>query len=176
MLRIRFTAALAGVVPVLALIGAAIPALALPVVPEGAAAPAHPRPSAHASRSAFRVAVSLHYGTPANASGYSVVVATGGREAWIFGGTNPGGPSTPVAERWNGSTMTASALPAGLTGFISDASAPSATDIWAASEYGGYVVHWDGARWRLAMRWRGGIITGLTAVSANDVWVFGTTA
>jgi hypothetical protein len=176
MLRIRFTAALAGLVPVLALIGAAVPALARPAVPKGAAAPAHPRPTANASRSAFRVAVSLHYGTPADASGYSVVVASGGREAWIFGGTNPGGPSTPVAERWNGRTMTASALPAGLTGFISDASAPSATDVWAASEYGGYVLHWDGARWRLAMRWRGGIITGLTAVSANDVWVFGTTA
>lgn len=176
MLRIRFTAALAGLVPVLALAGAAVPALAWQVAPSGTAAPAQARPAARATRSAFRVAVSFHYGTPANASGYSVVVATGGREAWIFGGTNPGGPSTPVAERWDGHTMTPSALPAGLTGFISDASAPSATDIWAASEYGGYVLHWNGTRWRLAMHWHRGVITGLTAVSANDVWVFGTTA
>src|SRR5215813_10360282 len=116
MLRIRLTAALAGLVPVLALAGAAVPALAWPAAPLGAAASAHARPAADAGRSAFRVAVIRHYGTPANASGYSVVVATGGRQAWIFGGTNPGGPSTPVAERWNGSTMTASALPAGLTG------------------------------------------------------------
>ncbi len=122
------------------------------------------------------MAVSRHYGTAGNASGYSVVVATGGREAWVFGGTNPGGPSRPVAERWNGRRMTPSALPTGLTGFITDASAPSATDIWAASEYGGYVLHWDGVRWRLAMHWPRGMITGLTAVSADDVWVFGTTA
>jgi hypothetical protein len=179
MLRIRFTAALAGLVPVLAL-AVAVPALAGQAAPgrasAGASVRAHARPAASTSRSAFRVAVSIHYGTPANASGYSVVVATGGREAWVFGGTNPGGPSTPVAERWNGRTMTASALPAGLTGFISDVSAPSATDIWAASQYGRYVLHWNGTRWRLAMRWRSGMITGLTAVSANDVWVFGTTS
>jgi len=175
MLRIRFTAALAGLVPVLAL-AVAVPALAWQAAPSRASAPARPRPAASTSRSAFRVAASFHYGTPANASGYSVVVATGGREAWVFGGTNPGGPSIPVAERWNGRTMTPTALPAGLTGFISDASAPSATDIWAASQYGRYVLHWNGTRWRLAMRWRGGMITGLTAVSANDVWVFGTAA
>jgi hypothetical protein len=175
MLRMRFTAALAGVVPVLAL-AVAVPALAWQAAPDRTSAPAHARPAASTSRSAFRVAVSLHYGKRANASGYSVVVATGSREAWVFGGTNPGGPSTPVAERWNGRAMTPSALPTGLTGFISDASAPSATDIWAASQYGRYVLHWNGTRWRLAMRWRDGMITGLTAVSANDVWVFGTTA
>jgi hypothetical protein len=72
--------------------------------------------------------------------------------------------------------MTPSALPPGLTGFISDASAPSATDIWAASEYGGYVLHWNGTRWSLAKRWAGGMITGLTAVSAHDVWIFGAVA
>jgi hypothetical protein len=176
MLRIRTTAALAGLLPVLALTGAAAPALARPTAPGGVSAPAHSAPHVRAVTSAFQVAVSRHYGTSANASGYSVIVATGGREAWVFGGTNPGGPSRPVAERWNGRTLTPSALPARLTGFISDASAPSVTDIWAASEYGGYVLHWNGARWRLAMRWPRGMITGLTAVSASDVWVFGTTA
>jgi hypothetical protein len=176
MLRIRLIAALAGLVPVLALTGAADSALARPAVPGGASAPAGPVRAVKASTSAFRVVVSRHYGTPGNASGYAVIVAAGGREAWVFGGTNPGGPSKPVADRWNGRTMTPSALPAGLTGFISDASAPSATDIWAASEYGGYVLHWNGVRWQLAMRWPGGIITGLTAVSASDVWVFGTRA
>lgn len=176
MLRIRFTAAMAGLVPVLALSGAAVPALARPAAMGGVSSPARSVQHARATRSAFQVAVSRHYGVRGNASGYSVIVATGGREAWVFGGTNPGGPSRPVAERWNGRTMTPSALPAGLTGFISDASAPSATDIWAASEYGRYVLHWNGARWRLAMRWPRGMITGLNAVSASDVWVFGTTA
>lgn len=176
MLRIRFTAALAGLVPVVALTGVAVPAFARPAAPGGVSARAHPVPHARATTSAFQIAASRHYGAAGNASGYSVIVAAGGREAWVFGGTNPGGPSRPVAERWNGRTMTPSVLPAGLTGFISDASAPSATDIWAASEYGGYVLHWNGARWRLAMRWPRGMITGLTAVSASDVWVFGSSA
>ena len=78
MLRIRLTAALAGLVPVLALTGAAAPALARPAVPGGASAPAHSARPVRASTSAFRVAVSRHYGTPGNASGYSVIVATGG--------------------------------------------------------------------------------------------------
>ena len=56
----------------------------------------------------------------------------------------PAAPARPIAERWNGSTLTPSALPPGLTGFISDASAPSAHDVWAASQYGGYVLHWNG--------------------------------
>jgi hypothetical protein len=176
MLRIRLIAALAGLVPVLALTGAADSALARPAVPGGASAPVAPARAVKASVPAFRVLVSRHYGTAGNASGYSVIVATGTQQAWVFGGTNPGGPSMPVADRWNGRAMTPSALPAGLTGFISDASAPSATDIWAASEYGGYVLHWNGVRWKLAMRWPRGMITGLTAVSASDVWVFGTTA
>jgi len=176
MLRIRFTAALAGLVPVLALSGVAVPAIARPAAPGGVSAPDPSAPQVRARASAFQVAVSRHYGMPGNASGYSVIVATGGRQAWVFGGTNPGGVSRPVAERWNGRTLTPSALPAGLTGFISDASAPSARDIWAASEYGRYVLHWNGTRWRLAMRWPSGMITGLAAVSASDVWVFGTTA
>ncbi|HXB47731.1 MAG TPA: hypothetical protein VNW50_08200 [Streptosporangiaceae bacterium] len=102
-------------------------------------------------------------------------MVTGKRQAWAFGGTNPGGPSAPVAEHWTGAAMMPSALPPGLTGFITDASAPSAADIWAASEYGGYVLHWKGARWYLAKRW-GRMITGLTAVSADDVWIFGAVA
>ena len=175
MLRIRHTAAVAGLVPVLALTGTVGPAVARPALP-GAGIRAQLPSAAEPGRSAFRITVSRHYGAPENASGYSAIVVTGNREAWAFGGTNPGGPSKPVAERWNGRTVTQSALPAGLTGFISDASAPSATDIWAASEYGRYVLHWNGMRWRVAMRRRVGLITGLTAVSPDDVWVFGTTA
>jgi hypothetical protein len=175
MLRVRSTAVMAGLVPVLALAGATAPAMARQAVPGGSGTQHHSPSTARASRSPYRVLVSRHFGQPGNASGYSAIVVTGRRQAWAFGGTNPGGPSTPVAERWNGAAMTPSALPAGLSGFISDANAPSATDIWAASEYGRYVLHWNGTRWYLAKRW-GGMITGLTAVSANDVWIFGAVA
>ena len=173
MLKIRSIAAVAGLVPILALTTATIPAMARQAAAGAAGASHHARSSGRVSRLPFRLVVSSHFGEPGNASGYSAIVVTGRRNAWVFGGTNPGGPSTPVAERWNGAAMTRSVLPSGLTGFISEASAPSATDIWAASEYGGYVVHWNGSQWHLAMRWNGGQITGLTAISADDVWVFG---
>ena len=176
MLRIRSTAAVAGLVPVLAVTGAAAPALARQAAPGAVSIHHHDRFSASGVRPAFRVVVSSHFGEPANASGYSAIVVTGRRQAWAFGGTNPGGPSRPVAERWDGSAMVPATLPPGLTGFISEASAPSPADIWAASEYGGYVLHWNGTRWQLALRRRGSVITGLTAISADDVWVFGTAA
>ncbi len=124
----------------------------------------------------MRVAVTMHYGPLANASGYSVIVATSARHAWAFGGTDPGGPSSsPVAAQWNGSTLTSAVLPCGLPGFISEASAPAANDVWAASQYGRYVLHWDGRHWLVAGHWRHGQLTGLTAISASNVWAFGTT-
>ena len=126
--------------------------------------------------SVFRMAVTRHYGTATNASGYSVIVATGSHQAWVFGGTNPGGPSAPVAALWDGATATTATLPAGLSSFISDASATSGSDVWAASQYGRYVLHYDGTRWRIAKRWQSGQVTGLTAVTPSDVWVFGTVA
>ncbi|MGO8959734.1 MAG: hypothetical protein ACLQFR_20550 [Streptosporangiaceae bacterium] len=163
MLTIRPHAALlAGLVPVLAF-----------APPAGQAG----RTGATTSTSAaFQVRLRQHYGPAGNASDYSVIVAAGKRVAWVFGGTNPGGVSAPVAERWNGRTVAVARLPAGLTGFISDASAPSAHDVWAVSGYGGYVLHWSGRRWYVARRWRGGQITDVAAVTAKDVWVFGTTA
>jgi hypothetical protein len=123
----------------------------------------------------MRVAAIRHYGQADNASGFSVIIATGARQAWAFGGTNPGGPSTPIAAQWNGVNLTPSRLPTGLTGFIDDASAPAANDVWAASQYGRYVLHWNGLGWRIARQWRSGQITDVTATSASNVWVFGTT-
>src|ERR1700758_2809858 len=175
MLRIRSTAAGAGLVPALALASANGPALARQAA-QGAVSPPRPAWSAvPAAVSPYRILASSHFGQPGNASGYSAIVVTGRRQAWAFGGTNPGGPSRPVAEHWTGSAMTRSALPPGLRGFISGGSGPSATDIWAASEYGGYVLHWNGTRWYLARRWDGSI-TGLTAVSAGNLWIFGASA
>jgi hypothetical protein len=158
---LRTIAAVAGLVPVMA---------------GGAAGAVHAHPAAKLSAGRFRVAVSTHYGQADNASGYSVILVTGRRDAWAFGGTNPGGPSVPVAEHWTGGRWGSVALPGRLGSFISDASAPSERDIWAASEYGGYLLHFNGHRWAVARRFRGGLISGLTAASWNDVWVYGTTA
>jgi hypothetical protein len=129
-----------------------------------------------ASSMGWRLAAVRHYGTAQDASGYSAVVAPGRSTAWAFGGTNPGGASAPVALQWNGSRWRSWWLPRRLTGFISDASAPSSRDIWAVSYAGGYVLHWNGTRWWVARRWRQHTaLTGVTALSPTDVWVFGTT-
>jgi len=130
-----------------------------------------------ASSAGWRIATVRHYGSVHDASGYSAVVTTGRRTAWVFGGTNPGGTSAPVAVQWTGSRWRSWPLPPHLTGFISDASAPSANDVWAVSYAGGYVLHWNGRAWAVARRWhQRGALTGVTALSRDDVWVFGTTA
>jgi hypothetical protein len=141
------------------------------------AGPTRPNATRTASASGWRLSVVRHYGATHDASGYSAVVAPGGSDVWVFGGTNPGGASAPVALHWDGATWRSWKLPSGLTGFISSASAPSGRDIWAVSYAGGYALRWNGKHWSVARRWRhGGALTGVTALSGKDVWVFGTTA
>jgi hypothetical protein len=136
----------------------------------GPASPARP------DAPAWRLAASQHFGQPGNASGFSSILNVEGH-TWVFGGTNPGGVSAPVAETETHGGWRASSLPAGLSGFISSASASSEGDIWALSDYGRYLLHWNGRSWRLARSWRqSGVLTDVVAVSWRDVWVFGTSA
>jgi hypothetical protein len=132
-------------------------------------------PAVSVSSSSALTTFPRHYGQPGNFSGYSAIAITGRHAAWVFGGTNPGGMSSPVAVRWNGTRLQPVGMPTGLTGFISAASAPSASDVWAVSDYGGYALHWNGRTWQVAKRWPQGQITGVAALSPRDVWVFGTT-
>jgi hypothetical protein len=133
---------------------------------------------AQAAATGWRLIFRQHYGAPGNFSGYEEVLAPGKSDAWAFGGTDLSGGTapvgTPVAERWNGRTWRGSALPRGLQDTIIAASAASASDIWAVTHFGGYVLHWNGVRWSLAKRLPGaGQLTGVTALSPSDVWVFG---
>jgi hypothetical protein len=188
MLRIRPTAAMAGRIAACATVPVLLAgALSRPADTHPAATQAPPAQSSRlvagsggrpvtTAGADFQLTAGRHYGQRANASGYSVILRAGPDSAWLFGGTNPGGPSAPVAALWDGTTLTTATLPSGLTSFISDASATSGTDIWAASQYGRYLLHYDGSQWRVAKRWPRGQITGLMAISSSDVWVFGTTA
>jgi hypothetical protein len=188
MLRIRPTVAVAGCVTACAAVAALVTGAA---IQSAGPHPAVARPWRAQSTStvdgnhgspvtttgaSFQLTAGHHYGQPANASGYSVIVRTGLDSAWLLGGSNPGGPSEPVAAQWNGSQLTTATLPSGLTSFVSDASATSMNDIWAVSQYGRYLLHYDGMQWRVVKRWQTGQITGLTAISPADVWVFGTTS
>jgi hypothetical protein len=123
----------------------------------------------------WQIAAKVHYGPSGNASGYSAVIAAEKDNAWVFGGTNPGGPSSPAAEHWNGKGWRAWRLPAGLDGFIVAAAASSASNVWAVGE--GYALRWNGARWTVAKSWsQAGGITSVAAISRSDVWVFGSSS
>jgi len=57
-------------------------------------------------------------------------------------------------------------------------SAPTGSDVWAVSQLTGYVLHWDGTTWSVAKKWKESQslprqLTGVTAFSPTDVWVFG---
>jgi hypothetical protein len=126
-----------------------------------------------ARASAFQIVASVHYGPQQNASGYSAVVALAPADAWVFGGTNPGGTSSPTADHWDGQRWRAASLPAGLSGFVVEADASSAKNVWAVGD--GYALRWDGARWSVARTWSSGQVTSVVAVSPQDDWVFGST-
>jgi hypothetical protein len=131
-------------------------------------------PAQAASSPGWRVFYRHHYGVTANYSGYLAVVAPGKTDAWAFGSGNLALPKSPVAAHWNGARWSVAALPAGLTSVINDASAPSSGDIWATSQLGQYVLRWNGKKWSVAHRWTAaGQLTGVTALSAMNVWVFG---
>jgi hypothetical protein len=160
-------------------LGAAIVA-SLPVLaisgPAGHAAFLHPAVRAKPSVSSWRLDVTKHFGPAGFASGYSEIVTTGGH-VWVFGGTNPGGQSVPVAETLVRGRWRPARLPSGLTDFISAASAPAPNDIWAISDYGRYVLRWDGRSWRLIKTWKqAGPLSDVVALSPRNVWIFGTSA
>ena len=158
--------------------GAACAVVASAVLVIGAAVPAQA-----ASAPGWRQVLSQHYGPANDYPAFDAVVASGKNSAWALGGTDlSGGSGTvqrPVAMRWNGTKWSGYKLPSGLTSNIIAASAPAANDIWAVTWFGGYVLHWNGKGWSVAKRlpWNGkGLapeLTGVVAVSATNVWVFG---
>jgi hypothetical protein len=132
-------------------------------------------PARSADEPPWQIAAMVHYGPADYASGYSAVVAPAKDEAWAFGGTNPGGTSTPTAERWTGKRWQAWTLPSGLSGFVVAAAASSPDDVWAVGN--GYALHWNGTRWLLAKAWsQGGETTSVAAITPSDVWVFGSSS
>jgi hypothetical protein len=131
-----------------------------------------PAQAARASAPDWRIAATVHYGPGGNASGYSAVVVPTKTDAWVFGGTNPGGASSPTAEHWDGRRWQPSPLPSGLSDFIVAADASSARNVWAVAD--GYALRWDGSRWSVAKTWpQARQLTSVAAVNRNDVWVFG---
>jgi hypothetical protein len=128
-----------------------------------------------AARPAWQLARDAHYGPAKNESGYDAVLAHSD-EAWFFGGTNLKRTGRPIAERWINDGWRRPVLPSGLTSWIAAASAASAKNVWAVSHLGGYVLDWVDGTWTQAPGWTpqpGRQLTGITAFTKNNVWVFG---
>jgi hypothetical protein len=130
----------------------------------------------------WRPVYGKHYGAAANLSTFGAVVALSKKNIWALGGTdraNGFSPSgSPVAVHWNGSGWASVPMPAGAVGTIGTASAVSASDIWAATVFGGSVLHYNGTRWSVAKHlpqptFSATVITGITALGPTNVWVFG---
>jgi hypothetical protein len=136
-------------------------------------------PAQAALATGWHIVFTQHYGAAANDSGYTAAVAVNPKDAWVFGSTSVAGvpaPGTPVAVQWNGTGWQSSSLPSGLTSDIDAASAISANDIWAVTEAGGDILHWDGTQWSVAKHvtgQEGAVFTGIAAFTDSDVWVFG---
>jgi hypothetical protein len=138
-------------------------------------------PSQAATGTGWQVAFSGHFGPADMSNALLAVTAPSTASAWAVGGTESSGDPgvSPVALQWAGSSWQASALPSGLTGTLGAVSAPAGNDVWAASYLNGYLLHWDGTTWSVAKNWprspngQSGEITGVTAFSPTDVWVFG---
>jgi hypothetical protein len=151
---------------------AVIPALPLTALPGHAAEVTTHR----AAAPGWTLELNQHFGSPGNASGYSTILLSRGH-LWVFGGTNPGGQSSPVISDLVGRRWRTARLPRRLSDFITDASAPGPSDIWAISSYGRYVLHFDGSGWRLVKRWdQPGSFSDIVATSTRSAWVFGTSA
>ena len=119
----------------------------------------------------------VQYGAFSNHSQFGAIVLEHG-QAWFFGGSNVAGAGRPkIAYRKNGHwQLPPPALPPGLRSWIVAASATSPRDIWAVTFLGGSVIRWNGTAWQLATRGRwlaGTQFTGIVALSAANVWLFG---
>jgi hypothetical protein len=136
-------------------------------------------PGAAAASTGWQVAFQAHTGASTIFNGLVSVSASGKASAWAVGGTDLSGgtPGAPLAEQWNGTSWQAATLPGGLTGTLGAVSTPAPNDAWAVSQLTGYALHWDGTSWSVARTWPepqlAREITGVTAFSPADVWVFG---
>jgi len=144
-------------------------ALAVGVVPAVAAASA-PSPWHVVYRHQFAAHSYSDFGT---------ITPGGPGELWAVGGYGVAGNGAAGAVLWKNHRWQVTPVPQPVTlGLITAVSADSASDAWAVTA-NGYVIRWNGSRWRIAKRLAepnqgppGDLPTGVLAISARNVWVF----
>lgn len=111
----------------------------------------------------------------------SAVAARTASDAWAVGSFATPGSFTfnALIEHWNGRRWSLAKSP-GL-GTLASVSIVSAGNAWAVGSDQGVsvIVHWNGHQWLpvpspTSTQWTGSELTGVSAVSAKDVWAVGT--
>jgi hypothetical protein len=129
-----------------------------------------------ASSTGWRVVLTARFGAASDKSGFDAVLAHS-TDAWVFGGTNFSGAGSPVAEHWTAGKWQVTPMPTGLSSWITAASSVSLKSVWAVGRLGGYVLNWTSTGgWSQVTSggWKTGTqFTGITAITQQDVWVFG---
>jgi hypothetical protein len=122
-----------------------------------------------------------------NSTDLDDVAAVSGDDVWAVG-SNHGGQGTLV-EHWNGSSwsLVAAPDPTQIQPSLAAVAAVGRNDVWAVGSFGnpGGIIpystlaeHWDGQRWKVVPspnQTFSSLLTGVAAVSANDVWAVGFT-
>lgn len=93
--------------------------------------------------------------------------AISGTDAWAVGCCTK--HSSPVSH-WDGTTWQAVAVPEDTTELY-DVDHESSTDVWAVGR--NQVMRWDGAQWTVSFSLPDSRWSGVSVLSANNVWVTG---
>jgi len=112
-------------------------------------------------------------------SGFSDITPGGKGEMWAAGGYGVAGNGLAGAILWRHHAWHATPMPGPLKlGEVQAVSADSGSDAWAVTA-NGFIVHWNGTKWRVTKRILepmdgppGIVPSGVLAVSPHDVWSF----
>ncbi|WP_242907436.1 hypothetical protein [Actinomadura terrae] len=144
---------------------------------------------ADASASIFRVVPSVDTATAPISNDYLFSTASiTPQDGWAVGFvSHPDTTEHTLAEHWNGTRWTATPSPDGTSGSQFGAvAAVSSKDVWAVGlqntnlaleKSATLIEHWNGTAWSIVPSPNAGTegdrLTGVAAVSANDVWATG---
>jgi hypothetical protein len=117
----------------------------------------------------------------------AVAVVPGTQTVWAVGSyTNSNGSSRTLIEQWNGTQWSVVASPnvGRFNNFLYGVTAVSAQDVWAVGFFDSsksintLTEHWNGTQWSVISSPNpsgsaSNTLTGVTAISSNDVWAVG---
>lgn len=112
------------------------------------------------------------------------VTAISANDIWAVGAYY-GSVYNTLVEHWNGSSWSVVSSPNNFYSVLNSVSALASNDVWAAGffingqngKYQTLIEHWNGSQWGIVSSPNAGkyasSLHGITAISANDVWVTG---